>query len=116
MSLINVLKQASLSRVNGGLILLRIGQPVLRGDLTQFIDEVQYSKDKRRNFYHLDEETCVLTNYQLIRNGEYIVVDTEVVSLAYLFEIQLKYEEMSGTDLRKLRYRSPFILPNDHVC
>lgn len=111
MSLITVMKRVSLSRVYGGLILLRIGQPILRSDIHLFIDGIESGKDKRKNFYHLDEETCVLTRYTLMRDGTYTVADVDEVSLSYLSNIQLVYEEMSGTDLRKLKYRQPFILP-----
>lgn len=112
MSLLNVMKKASLSRVSGGLILLRIGQPILCSDLHLFIDEINNAKDKRKNFYHLDEETCVLSRYTLTRNGTYELIEQDDMSLAYVSEIQLKYEEMSGHDLSKLRYRSPYVLPS----
>ena len=112
MSLLNVMKKASLSRVNGGMILIRIGQPILCADLHLFIDEINNAKDKRKNFYHLDEETCVLSRYVLTRNGIYQLLETDVMSLAYVSEIQLKYEEMSGTDLKKLRFRTPYFLPD----
>lgn len=108
------MKKASLSRVNGGLILLRVGQPILRSDLRLFIDEIESGKDKRKNFYHLNEETCILTRYTLTTNGTYVIADEDEMSLAYVSEIQLKYEEMSGTDLKKLRYRTPFVLPPGH--
>jgi len=111
MSLLNVMKKASLSRVSGGLILFRVGLPILCSELHLFIDEIQNAKDKRKNFYHLDEETCVLSRYTLTRNGTYQLVEQDVMSLAYVSEIQLKYEELSGHDLRKLRYRTPFVLP-----
>ena len=61
MSLLEVMRMASLSRVKGGLMLLRVGQPILTSDPPLFIDEVENAKDKRKNFYHLDEETCVLS-------------------------------------------------------
>ena len=112
MSLLNVMKKASLSRVDGGLILLRIDQPILYADLPLFIDEIKNAKDKRRNFYHLDEETCVLSRYTLTRNGTYELFEQDVMSIAYVSEIQLKYEEMSGTDLKKLRFRTPYFLPD----
>ena len=114
MSLINVMKKASLSRVAGGLILLRTGVPVLRADLHRFIDEVENSNDKRKHYFHLDEETCVLTQYSLVKDKTYTITDQHMVSLKYLSEIQIEYERMSGTDLRKLRYRLPFILPTGH--
>lgn len=114
MSLLKVMRMASLSRVKGGLILLRVGQPILASDLHLFIDEVENAKDKRRNFYHLDEETCVLSRYGLLRDGTYELIEQDTMSIAYVSEIQLKYEEMSGTDLKKLRYRTPYVLPIGH--
>ena len=114
MSLLRVMRMASLSRVKGGLILLRVGQPILSSDLPLFIDEVENAKDKRRNFYHLDEETCVLSRYGLLRNGTYELIEQDTMSIAYVSEIQLIYEQMSGTDLNKLRYRTPYILPTGH--
>ena len=114
MSLLNVMKRASLSRVDGGLILLRIGQPILCSDLHLFIDEIKNAKDKRKNFYHLDEETCVLSRYRLLCDGTYALCEQDTMSIAYVSEIQLKYEEMSGTDLKKLRYRTPYVLPIGH--
>lgn len=115
MSLINVMKKASLSRVTGGLILLRVGLPILSKDLHRYIDEVKQREGNRSNFYHLDEETCTLTHYTRGYNGVYVVTDVEVVSLAYLSEIQLKYEEMSGTDLKMLRYRNPTFFSDDRT-
>ena len=114
MSLLKVMRMASLSRVKGGLILLRVGQPILTSDLHLFIDEVENAKDKRKNFYHLDEETCVLSRYSLLRDGTYKLIEQDTMSLAYVSEIQLKYEEMSGTHLKKLRYRTPYVRPIGH--
>lgn len=108
MSLIKRMGEASLSRVTGGIIFDYLRAPIRREKLADHLNKVKNGEGQSR-YYHLNEETGVLTRYEKKKGLDYFSSHAQVLTLTELRKMTLAYDVLMGFDPQKYRFRAGFI-------
>lgn len=106
MTLEKVMGGAVLSRLMGGLIFDDMCKPIKPKDLVTHYASVK-AKTGKATYYHLNEETAILTRYLRVNGGGYRTCEAELIDFRELDRMQLAYEQVTGFDLRNCRTRVP---------
>lgn len=108
MSLIKRMGEARLSRVTGGIIFDYLRAPIRREKLDIHLANVKNGEGQSR-YYHLNEETGVLTRYEKKKGLDYFSSHAQVLTLTELRKMSLAYDVLMGFEPEKYRFRAGLI-------
>ena len=106
MTFIKLLKDASYSRVMGGIIFDSHHKPIPRDQLEDLGVKIENGKGSK-TYYHLNEETSVLTRFDLCKDNTYCMGSKCEITAGKLNHMQLAYEIATGFDIRLTHTRVP---------
>lgn len=103
--------EASISRLNGGIIYDYLRTPIRKEKLGDHIRNIRNGEGQSR-YYHLDEETGMLTRFDKKKNYDYFPLNSRRLTIPELRKMSFAYEVLTGYNPEHYRYRTPFI-PDD---
>lgn len=103
MNIIEAMSKAAMIELLGGLFFTGSRRPILKKELVKHLANVRVNKGDKV-YYHLNEETSVMTEFVLMKNNNYHYSQLEM-PLSDVRMLVNRTETAKGFDFRKNRFR-----------